>query len=123
MRFLIDNSLSPWMVAQLVSAGHDALHVRDVGLAAADDATIFAAAAEGDRVLLAQDTDFAAILSLRQEVKPSVLLFRCRTRTPSGLLTLLTANLPTIAHALDCGAIVVFDDSRIRVRLVPVGSD
>jgi predicted nuclease of predicted toxin-antitoxin system len=39
MRFLIDNALSPALAAALSELGHDAVHVRDVGLRdAADDA-------------------------------------------------------------------------------------
>ncbi len=33
MRFLIDNALSPRIAEGLNEAGHDAIHVRDIGLA------------------------------------------------------------------------------------------
>jgi predicted nuclease of predicted toxin-antitoxin system len=42
MRFLIDNALSPMVAEGLSQAGHDAVHVRDLGLQAAPDAEIFA---------------------------------------------------------------------------------
>ncbi len=42
MRFLIDNALSPQVAIGLQEAGHDAIHVRNVGLATAKDETIFA---------------------------------------------------------------------------------
>ncbi len=37
MRFLIDNALSPRIAEGLNEAGHDAIHVRDIGLASATD--------------------------------------------------------------------------------------
>ncbi|HRX84148.1 MAG TPA: DUF5615 family PIN-like protein [Phycisphaerae bacterium] len=120
MRFLLDNSLSPRMATALCELGHDAIHVRDLDLAEADDPTIFVAAARDQRVLVAQDTDFSAILALRRERQPSVLLFRCRHKSPAGLLRILQANLATIANDLEDGAIVIFDDARIRVRTLPI---
>jgi hypothetical protein len=52
LRFLIDNALSPLVAEQLTSAGHDAVHVRDYGLQAAEDGVVFDRAAVEERVLV-----------------------------------------------------------------------
>lgn len=121
MRFLIDNCLSPVVAVGLVQAGYDAIHVRDRGLHSALDEDIFALAAKEDRILVSGDTDFAAILALRREERPSVILFRRQTqRRPEEQLSLLTLNLPALHEDLTAGAIVVFDQDRIRVRSLPI---
>jgi len=121
MRFLINNCLSPAVAGGLAQAGHDATHVRDYGLQSALDEDIFARAAEEDRILVSADTDFATILALRKEKRPSVILFRRQTRRrPEEQLSLLLFNLPALSKDLDSGAIVVFDQDRIRVRSLPV---
>ena len=48
MKFLVDSALSPFVAKQLVRAGHDAIHVRELALESADDGVVFERAqAEG----------------------------------------------------------------------------
>ncbi len=121
MRFLVDNALSPVVASIVRESGHDAIHVRDVGLAAAEDDVIFAEASSTERIILSTDTDFATLLALRAETKPSLILFRRGVgRRPAQQAALLLANLPAIREPLDLGCVVVFDDTRVRVRMLPI---
>lgn len=123
MRFLIDNAPSPVVAEGLRQADHDAIHVRDLGLAAADDVTIFEHADRDQRVIVSADTDFGTILAIRNSAKPSAILFRGATpRNPIGQVKLLLANLGEIAPSIERGAVVVLEPQRIRVRSLPISS-
>ena len=124
MRFLVDNALSPRFAEALRCAGHDATHVRDYGMAASPDEDVLGLAASEDRVLVSADTDFGTLLALRDEAKPSVILFRrAGQRRPNEQAALLLRNLPAIHDALDRGCIAVFRNQHLRVRLLPIGGD
>ena len=119
MKFLIDNALSPALATGLHKAGHDAVHVRELGLQHEPDDVIFDRAFSEDRVLVRRHR-FRS-LAKRQQSRPSLILFRRRlSRRPAQQLEALLKNLGTLEEPLVSGSVVVFEDSRIRIRSLPI---
>jgi predicted nuclease of predicted toxin-antitoxin system len=120
LRFLIDSALSPKIATGLTQAGHSAVHVRDYRMAPADDKEILARAAAEDRVLVSSDADFGALLAQIGASQPSLVLLRNPPRRKEQQLALLLACLPTIEEPLREGSIVVVEQSRLRIRPLPI---
>lgn len=121
MKFLIDNNLFPLLAEGLKAAGHDAVHLRDLGMQAAPDPTVLQRAQVDERVLVSADTDFGGLLSRSRATGPSVLLIRrLAGRRAAEQSAIILANLDQIAEDLTAGAVVVIGDDWIRIRRLPM---
>jgi predicted nuclease of predicted toxin-antitoxin system len=121
VKLLLDQNLSPVLATLLGELGHDAVHVRTLGLSTATYDRIMAEAVAGGRVVVSADTDFGELLARTNSAKPSVVLLRRQEqRRATQIAALIALNLPAVEDDLAAGAIVVFDDDRIRVRHLPM---
>jgi predicted nuclease of predicted toxin-antitoxin system len=118
MRFLVlATDVAAWLRAQ----GHDAVHLREVGLQALGDRAVLAKAVAEKRVVLTFDLDFADIAAAAGEARVAVILFRLRSAQTARVIDRLQAVLRSAAQALEKGAIVIVESGRVRVRRLPVG--
>jgi predicted nuclease of predicted toxin-antitoxin system len=121
VRLLVDQNLPPRLCSLLTDAGHDAVHVRDLGLASAPDAEILDLAADQGRTIISADTDFGALLAQRRSTRPSVLLVRAIVDlSPDAMAERLVAQLPALASDLSEGAIVALTPRGARSRRLPL---
>jgi predicted nuclease of predicted toxin-antitoxin system len=120
VRFLVDNALSVRVARALGEAGHDATHVRDLGMQAASDLDILERARAESRAVISADADFGTLLAFELTASPSVLLLRRKDNRTEALVAVLLANLPELLEDIEAGSMVVIDDRRVRVHRLPM---
>lgn len=120
MRFLADAGISSKTVAFLRRNGHDAVHVRELAMQRAGDREVADRARSEGRVLLTFDLDFGAILALGVMDRPSVVIFRLADERADSVNRRLEAVLPEEAEALESGALLLVEDTRYRIRPLPI---
>ena len=121
MRFLADMGVDLRIVEWLRQQGHDANHLRDEGLHRMPNGDIFTKAVAEDWVILTFDLDFGEIAALTAGHKAGIVVFRLHnTRTPHVIDRLGTV-LAASSNALERGAVVAAEETRHRVRHLPLG--
>jgi predicted nuclease of predicted toxin-antitoxin system len=120
MNLLLDMGVAPRTGDYLRALGHDAVHLRDRGLAKLPDPEIVRLAQAESRVVVTFDLDFSRILAMHRLAKPSVILFRLEKFTTIQINQLLEDLLVHYSAELLAGAVIVVDPSRIRVRRLPI---
>ena len=101
--------------------GWDVVHAKALGLQAASDETLFSLAATESRILISMDADFGALLARQGTKAPSIILIRRADLATADLLApFLQKELPRFQEALELGALLVLDKTRIRLRTLPL---
>ncbi len=95
MRLLFDQNLSPWLCLALRDAFPDSVHVREIGLREASDATIWDYASRAGFTIVTKDADFRQRSFLHGH-PPKVIWIRlgnCSTEAIEKLLRNRTAEI------------------------------
>ncbi len=111
-------SVAEWLRTEV----HDAVHLRDQMLNRLPDTAVFAKAADERRIILTNDLDFSEILAFSGSKQVSVVVFRLANPRAPRVIAHLAKVIAESAPALAAGAIVVVEETRQRVRRLPLGA-
>ncbi|MDT5121666.1 MAG: hypothetical protein QOC96_1148 [Acidobacteriota bacterium] len=75
-----------------------------------------------DYVVFTHDLDFGTALALTQAESPSVIQVRTQDVTPNHLEAMLMDALSKYESLLESGALIVLDESKSRVRILPLST-
>jgi len=120
IQILLDMNLSPAWVPLLTGSGIHAVHWSAVGDPRATDREIVDWAIANSYWILTHDLDFGTLLALTHQTGPSVIQLRAQDILPEHLGTTVLSILQQYESELASGALVVIDDFRHRVRVLPL---
>ena len=120
MKLACDMNLTPNWVNWFRDRGIEAVHWDSIGERDAPDEEIMTWAAAESRVVVTNDLDFGQILALTHAQGPSVVLIRGSKVLPRQIGDVVAQVLTTYAPELERGALIVIDEVRQRVRLLPL---
>ncbi|MDP2896803.1 MAG: DUF5615 family PIN-like protein [bacterium] len=120
MRFLADVGIGARVVGWLKDNGHDATHLSEEGLQRLPNGEIFDKGIAERRVILTFDLDFGEIAALSGGGKASVVVFRLHNTRSDHVIARLSVVLEESMSALETGAVVVVEESRHRIRYLPI---
>ena len=113
------NLLPEWVTA-LAKEDWQAIHWSNVGDPRAPDREIMAWAQANQHTVFTHDLDFGMLLAVTRAKGPSVIQVRAQDVTPSHLDKLVVSVLKEYGSLLETGALIVVDESKLRVRILPL---
>jgi len=120
VKILIDMNLSPDWATLLEREGWSAVHWSAVGDPGAADRTIMDWAVANGYVVFTHDLDFGTTLALTHQTGPSVFQVRAQDVLSDHLEATVIAALRQHETDLEDGALVVVDQKKSRVRVLPI---
>jgi len=123
MKLLIDMNLSPRLADLLTDTGHQSIYWGTIGKPNAEDAEILIWVKKNEHVILTNDLDFGTILAATGLESPSVIQIRRRDVLPETIIPFILRAVEKFDAELSTGALLVVDERRYRVRLLPLKPD
>jgi predicted nuclease of predicted toxin-antitoxin system len=120
MKVLIDMNLSPDWTSAFTAENIESVHWSTVGDPRAQDEEIMEYARANAYIVFTHDLDFGAMLALTRAESPSVIQVRTQDILPARLANTVIAVLRTNEALLEQGALIVIDEGRARVRILPL---
>jgi len=120
MKILIDMNLSPDWVGVFSKHGIPAIHWLSIGDPRAKDSELMDWARRNSHTVFTHDLDFGTALALTRADGPSVIQVRTQDVTPAHLEKAVVSVLRANESLLDSGALIVLDEARSRVRILPI---
>lgn len=100
MKLLLDNNISPKLVAKLADLYTDVNHVAFLGLETADDITVWQVAQRDQYCLVTKDADFNDLLAAKG-FPPKIIWIRVGNCTTAAITLLLRTHHLVITAFLD----------------------
>ncbi len=97
MKLLLDNNLSPRLVARLASLYPNSTHVATIGMDVASDVEVWTYAQQGGYYLVTKDSDFNELL-VTKGFPPKVIWIRLGNCTTSEIAALLVKQNDAIVE-------------------------
>jgi predicted nuclease of predicted toxin-antitoxin system len=105
VKFLIDQQLPATLASWFADKGHEAIHVRDLGMKEAPDAAIWRVAMEEGAIIVTKDEDFAQHRAHTRG--PQILWLRIGNATNKRLRAHLDTIWPDVRLWLEDGEDIV----------------
>lgn len=113
-------NLSPIWSEVFAENGFESVHWSSIGDPRAEDRTLMEWARTNGYVVFTHDLDFGAILTATQAASPSVIQVRTQDTLPASIGNLIIEALRQFESELEDGALLIVDENRDRVRLLPI---
>ncbi len=120
IQIVIDMNLSPDWVGTLTAQGWPSVHWSTIGDPTAPDREIMDWARTNGYVVFTHDLDFGTMLALTHATGPSVIQVRGQDVLPDHMSPIVLAALDQHESELAAGALVVVDEAKSRVRILPI---
>ena len=120
MKILVDMNLSPDWIEVFARHGLSAFHWSTIGDPRAEDPILFQWARANGYIVFTHDLDFGTLLALTQAENPSVIQVRTQDVTPHYLEAMVISALNEYGSLLEAGTLIVLDEGKSRVRILPL---